>query len=56
VSIYLSPHYRVWEGETFSGEAPPIFMESELSDEAPPPYEQHELDRAFDGQYQAAAT
>jgi hypothetical protein len=56
VSIYLSPHYRVWEGEAFSAEAPPVFMESELSDEAPPPYGQHELDRTFDGQYRVAAT
>ncbi|KAL3457673.1 hypothetical protein BJX64DRAFT_268432 [Aspergillus heterothallicus] len=55
ISIYLSPHYRVWEGETFSGEAPPVVMENELSDEAPPPYGQHEMDRAFDEHYQVAA-
>ncbi|KAL2802776.1 hypothetical protein BJX63DRAFT_440620 [Aspergillus granulosus] len=55
VSIYLSPHHRVWEGETVAGEAPPIFVESELSDEAPPPYGQHELDRSFNEQRQVAA-
>ncbi|KAL2832661.1 hypothetical protein BJY01DRAFT_225833 [Aspergillus pseudoustus] len=56
VFIYLSPHYRVWEGGAFSGAAaPPVFVENELSDEAPPPYGQHDMDRAFDEQGQVAA-
>ncbi|KAI9373640.1 hypothetical protein BJX61DRAFT_533036 [Aspergillus egyptiacus] len=48
VSIYLSPYYRVWEGESFTGEAPPIPAVIDV-EEAPPPYGQHQLDRMFDG-------
>ncbi|KAL2829453.1 hypothetical protein BDW59DRAFT_142113 [Aspergillus cavernicola] len=47
VSIYLSPYYRVWGGDSFvSEDLPPIPVICD-SEEVPPPYGQHETDRLY---------
>ncbi|KAL5049126.1 HECT-type ubiquitin ligase-interacting protein apyA [Aspergillus fruticulosus] len=53
VLIYLSPYYRVWE-DSFCGEylSPPETMNP--SDECPPAYGMHELDRLYMPQDQLA--
>ncbi|OJJ00829.1 hypothetical protein ASPVEDRAFT_51907 [Aspergillus versicolor CBS 583.65] len=48
VSIYLSPYYRIWEGSSIAGLAtPPPQGALSPSDEAPPAYGSHELDRLY---------
>ncbi|KAL4862190.1 hypothetical protein BDV12DRAFT_179121 [Aspergillus spectabilis] len=52
VAIYLSPQYRVWDGTSFidaTALSPPEYLH-EPSNEAPPPYGEHELDRVVGAQ------
>ncbi|KAL3481048.1 HECT-type ubiquitin ligase-interacting protein apyA [Aspergillus californicus] len=48
VSVYLSPYYPAWEGASFVAEAIPLPLVGD-SEEAPPAYGQHELDRVYSG-------